>query len=651
MTIFTLDFENFFRSKENKGTPGPLYSLKSWTYEEYLFGSKRYKHKIVEENPKVHGFGIKEGTKPAEWISGKHTKEALKDFFPKGNDHKVIGHNMTYDASIMNWYYGVSAGQYLCTQSMSKAIWQTGSSSLDALAKRCFPKDPEKWKRKEDLDYLDGYRELSEEQEIICAEYCKQDVECTFNSFGSMWQMGFPEIELEVIDILIRMFTDRPFQANRHLLKRYQKLIQGRRTQAIENAGVPEKVLGSNPQFADYLLCKHGILVKEVPSPTKKNPNNTKLPLAKDDIDFIHMREKHPELEPIWKGRIASKSNQEITRVQRFLDHSEPHLYNAEGRLASYLGYYNAHTGRCGGGNSTNHQNLGRKSKLRHSLQAPEGQMVVVRDLSNIEARLNLWFCGQLDQLQIIKEGGDIYNDMASKIYGYPVFRKRKEPEHATPGFVGKTAVLGLGYNMGNVKFQLTLATGSMGKKVLLSEDKCIEAVRTYRTTNHKITAMWRFLQGVIQDMADPHIEPYYIGRNDCVRVEYRRLVLPNGLALNYPGLRMIDHPQSFNEFVYWNGEFEKKIYGGLLLENLIQSLAFIVLKYAMVRAQRRFDQSEHFARMALNVHDELVAVTGEKYAEEADRILDEELCRTPEWADDELFLETEGGISRCYNK
>ena len=86
------------------------------------------------------------------------------------------------------------------------------------------------------------------------------------------------------------------------------------------------------------------------------------------------------------------------------------------------------------------------------------------------------------------------------------------------------------------------------------------------------------------------------------------------------------------------------------IAHNCIQALAFIVLKGAMVRTQRRYEASEHYAQIGLNVHDELVAAADEAYAEEAAQIMKEELIKIPDWADDTLCLDCSGGISRRYN-
>ena len=941
MAFITLDFETAYRSKKNKGTPGPTVSLKNLTYEEYLRGSWVRNGEEIKIPFKAHGVGIKVDREDAFWVTHDDLDYALRHHFPKGNKHTVLAHNTMFDGAIMKWVYGVSAEAWYDTKGMSQALWPTESASLDALTRRLFPDNPELWKDKEALDVSDGYWDLSPEQEKITADYCIQDVDITFEAFAKMWSMGFPQDELIINAITLKMFIERPFVLDQERITKYQRRIERNKQRWYRISGWPRSTLASNDKFVARLEKDHGIVINKIASPTEKNPDNTRYPLAKDDLEFLELRSRHPELRAVWNARLAATSNNERTRAARYLNHGMMSDINPDGRLAQPLNYYAAHTGRWGGTNKQNPQNLGRKSKLRLALKAPEGHKVVVRDLSNIEGRMAAWFCGQDDMLALIASGGDIYNDMATSIYGYPI--NRKLPEHAIQGFVGKVACLGpdtpvftqqglkkitdiqpsdklwdgeawvkhegllhqgikdtvklagisltsdhkilcgnewkdakylvqsentlcqalttgsencslqvmygesggvldqflchaiaprmkntlsslktcvqgvlkdvlnaplkqgekngtgaiqmpclmtptgqdyltdspqplvgattqttkytkttgaeaykyastggttnvlslntysslmggikktlkwivstttdimnpvtsvlyrvlkmpktnekymsfkhklkpsnkkyktsnkrmpvydllnvgpnnrftilsekgplivhnclgLTYNMGAAKFRHTLLSGGMGMVVDLPEDECRDVVYTYRKKNNKISGMWRQLQGVIADMANPNLEPYDFV---CLRVEYQRLVMPNGLSLVYPDLRPIDHPDARNEFDYWNGKFRKKLYGGLLLENICQGLSRIVMSEAMIRIDTQLKEREA-GMLALTVHDENVAVVKEEYAEWCNQMMDAEMSKTPTWCDSRLVLATDGGIDDCYSK
>lgn len=93
-------------------------------------------------------------------------------------------------------------------------------------------------------------------------------------------------------------------------------------------------------------------------------------------------------------------------------------------------------------------------SVLRGALIPTPGKVFYVADYSAIEARVVLWLAGATKALEVFLRGEDIYMDMATGIYGYPVTDKKKQKEERA---FGKVAVLGLGYGMGWLTFLLTL--------------------------------------------------------------------------------------------------------------------------------------------------------------------------------------------------
>ena len=77
-----------------------------------------------------------------------------------------------------------------------------------------------------------------------------------------------------------------------------------------------------------------------------------------------------------------------------------------------------------------------------------KGHYIYVADLSNIEARMLAYVAGQSDLIEQFRRGDDIYSNFASVIYERPINKK----DHPTERFVGKTAILGLGYGMGHAR-------------------------------------------------------------------------------------------------------------------------------------------------------------------------------------------------------
>jgi DNA polymerase I-like protein with 3'-5' exonuclease and polymerase domains len=95
-------------------------------------------------------------------------------------------------------------------------------------------------------------------------------------------------------------------------------------------------------------------------------------------------------------------------------------------------------TGRWGGDDKVNLQNLPRKSPLKKAMLAPDGYTFIDCDSSQIEARTLAWLAGQDDLVEAFDKGEDVYKIMASRIYGVSV-----DEVTDTQRFVGKTTILG----------------------------------------------------------------------------------------------------------------------------------------------------------------------------------------------------------------
>lgn len=293
-----------------------------------------------------------------------------------------------------------------------------------------------------------------------------------------------------------------------------------------------------------------------------------------------------------------------------------------------------------------NLQNLGRGSELRKSLCAPDGQLVYVADSSNIEARMLAWMAGQDDLLEVFRSGADVYAYTAQDIYNRPIDKKRDPHER----FVGKVTALGLGYGMGWRKFRDTLAAGALGGPPVLMEDHEVQhIVNTFRSKRWAIKQYWQQAENAIVDM--------YMGNSrqwGALTIHKNCLVMPNGMALQYPGLRPIEPAEDGSTtggWEYWEGKFWKKLYGGALTENICQALSRIVLFDQMLAINELF--KPHGGRVVMNVHDEIIAVGPNLGKDDENPLFRQmiEIMRTPpSWCAD-LPLDGEGGTAVEYSK
>lgn len=296
-------------------------------------------------------------------------------------------------------------------------------------------------------------------------------------------------------------------------------------------------------------------------------------------------------------------------------------------------------TGRWGGQNKMNMQNLTRGGELRLSIIAPSGHRIAVQDSGQIECRVNGWLWGQHDLLDAFRAadagiGRDAYCNFGDSIYGREITKADK-----TERFVSKVATLGLGFSMGALKFQITLAKGALGGPPVYFElDRCKAIVNTYRLKNHKITAGWKICERIIEDMATGRTGSY-----GPLNWEANTIWLPNGMALKYPDLRKQTGDKGWDEWTYQAKDQRKKIYGGLLCENIVQALARIIVGWQMLQISRKY-------RVVMTTHDEVVTMPKTAQADACVKYMAKWMSTPLPWCLD-IPLNCEGGHDVNYSK
>ena len=566
---------------------------------------------------KVWGVGIKVEDGPTEWYNEEETPEILSQI--EWGDTAVVCHNTLFDAYILTQYYGYKPAFYYDTAAMSRGLYPNMSASLANACKREFPNDETK-RKGEELVNAKGVRDLDPELDAQIGGYCIQDVDLTYELFKS-YSATYPDKELQIIDLTVRMFVEPKLMLDRGLLTTYKDEIATRTEQAIQDSGVTREILASQVKFKEHLESL-GITV-----PTKKSPTTGKqIPaFGKNDSAYIQMCNMYPEHKNIWDAREMVKSRIEETRAQRFIDSTNP-----DGTFSVPLRYYAAHTGRFGGSDKINLQNLPRGSQLRRAIMAPPGQRLYIADLSNIEARMLAWLAKEHDLVQAFATGRDVYCEFASQIYGRTITKDDKLER-----YVGKTAILGLGYGMGADKFQMTLKTGSPSVEVTDATAQAI--VMQYRSMYPNIPKLWSGMKDSLFQMLNPRSVGMMYGP---LTIRSKALGLPNGMALNYPNLYF-----SAGQFMYSTERETIRTHGPRVTENVVQALARLVITDQMLEVQNLPEVD-----IVLQVHDEIITIGSEHNADATmDKII--EIMRTaPEWCGD-LPRDAEGGASQIYDK
>jgi DNA polymerase len=466
--------------------------------------------------------------------------------------------------------------------------------------------------------------DFNKEELARYGEYCKNDVDLTLKLFKIL-SSDFPDNEMALIDMTLRMFTHPVFLVDDALLQdRYDELKEEKQTLLeglmgqlnCETAEAVRKRLASNKQFAE-ILVERGV---KVPMKESKTTGKQTYALAKNDEGFINLTEDdNIVIQQLCSVRLGTKSTIEESRIERFIDVGKRN----KGRLPIPLKYYGAHTGRWAGSDKVNFQNLPSRDKkkktLKNAVIAPDDHIIINCDSSQIEARVLVWLAGQADVVKQFSDGEDVYSLFATKIYDRPITKA-----NPIERFVGKTCILGLGYGTGALKLQHTLKTQPPGAAV--TEDEAKSYVSTYRTANDKVIELWRDGDKVIKDLANwGGIKPYYYGEHKCLKITQDGVILPNGLSIRYPELKL-DTSAAESKYIYKSRKGPVSLWGGALVENVVQALARIIVGEQMIEINKRY-------RVALTVHDAAVIVVPEAEKDEALAHVIECMSTPPKWA------------------
>lgn len=601
MNLITLDFETFY----DVG-----FSLSNLTTEEY----------IRDERFQIIGVGIKINDGSTKWYSGDEVEQALRSI--DWSQSVLLCHNTLFDGAILSMIYNIHPAIYFDTLCMARAVNGVDvGGSLAFLAKHYDLGE----KGHEVIDAKGKRLEDFQEHELHrYGMYCKNDVELTYNLFNIL-SKDFPQKELELIDMTLRMYTQPLLEVDDGLLQarleevreEKQALLGGLMNRlGCETEEEVRKKLASNKQFAE-LLTELGVTVPLKISPTT---NKETYALAKGDTGFLELCEHEDNfIQELCRVRLGTKSTIEESRIERFLGIGARN----KGKLPIPLKYYGAHTGRWAGSDKVNFQNLPsrdvKKKALKNGVVAPLGYKVINCDSSQIEARVLVWLAGQNDVMQWFKEGRDVYSEFASKVYNKPVEDITKQ-ERA----VGKTCILGLGYGTGATKLQMTL---KLMAGVEIDEEESRRLVKVYRDVNEKVIELWRDCENALHDIASwPHTKkPYYLGQHQCLLVTPDGIKLPNGLFIKYRKLRL-DTTETRPRFLYKSRRGEVSIWGGSVVENVVQALARIIVGEQMLEVNKKY-------RPVLTVHDAAVCVVPEDEVESAQEYIMNVMSTPPDWA------------------
>lgn len=340
-------------------------------------------------------------------------------------------HSPSFDPLICADHYGIVPGFWFDTIGMAHALGLEGNLRwlMEYFGVGEKGHELESAKGKHRKDFTDA-------EWAAFGLYCLGDVEGCAAIFDRMSAV-FPESELHLVDLIIRMFTEPQLLLDEPMLQAYMIEEKERKAALLTQAGLDKKSVGSNEKLAQAFRN----LGVEPPRKISPETKQEVYAFARDDVGMMALIEHElDEVRWLAEARIAVKSTINESRGGRFLS-----LGRGGRAMSVQNNYYGAHTGRLSGGGKCNFQNLERtnkkdpkKGRLKKSLLAPPGRKVVAVDSAQIEARGVAWLAEHKVMVEAFAQNRDLYSEFASLVYGRHVDRK-KNPDDEIPGYIAKT--------------------------------------------------------------------------------------------------------------------------------------------------------------------------------------------------------------------
>ena len=559
----------------------------------------------------------------------------ITSFFPYNDNYNLLVHNRDFELhSYFNGYQLKSILPKDCTvyDTMLLARRLSLPNSLDKLSSLFgIHKKNTRLLNKFSvgLNEDEFYKMLKHPDYEEFKRYCLYDTVSTVNSFLNIKRL-FPEIfepsfEDEVLktsdkinDIGIPIDISSVDTAQKLL----EKLSEEKNRECLKKFGfLPTQVL----KIKNYINSHSDIKIE---SSDRK---------ALEEFISVSDDENLKELASI---RLASSSSS-IKKLNKMK------LAEVDGRVHGVFQYHKAHTGRWSA-SLIQPQNMPRglqkegffenlyktstiseeevKNNLRGFIKAPNGFTFVIADYRQIEFRLLLYQAKDLTNIQKVKEGVDLYKELASSIYDVPIEKVTKDQRQ-----VGKIVTLGSGYGLGSVGLERIL------KQYGIEGIDTKKAIQSFRKKYSKIVDFW----SVLDNDSFCRIKYFSKGEN------YLSLSLPSGRRIYYHNPKRVLEDSGIESWKFYNGEETEFFYGGKFVENFIQGMSRDLLAVALVRLDRLGFNP------VLHVHDEIVIEINKNNTQQKKELIRLAMVKPPLWFDSRFsfLLDLEIALVDRYTK
>ncbi len=624
-----IDFETYYDKD---------YSLSKITTEKYIRCNQF----------EMIGVSIKVGSNPTEFYRREEGLARIRELVRDYETSPFISHNSTFDCGILGLRYNIHPLFTVDTVIMAKLSGLdrvVGGKSLSKLSGWMQERGFVAEQKRGTVHNMLGVHaaDMTEQQWQEYGDYCKLDSDLCYALYNYMLPMCQVD-ELLMSDLTTKMWTKPAFDLDVPLLQDYAVRLEAERTEKLSALAVQmgfsdldelHKHLRSSTKFV-ALLESLGV---ECPMKWSEKKKCMIPAVSKTDQEFLALKEHDDELvQLLVETKLGAQSSMEATRTQTLLDIA------SRGLAPIYLSYAAAHTGRYGGGEKCNWQNLSKRTKepvLRQSMRAKKGHIVLPTDSSQIELRVNSVVSDQQDLVRIFQDNLDPYVDMAAAIYHKTydeilhAAKVEKSKEGKAMRQMGKLVCLAAGYGMSAPTFKYRMLL----EKNQEAADMADELISAFRTKNHKIAQFWKTCQRALDVMYGGQ-QMWFGGADDRMfladgtstfhGVVIPSILFPNGTRIWYQNLRKEADEEGKTNYVYdqlkGRGMMSKRIWGSALCENIVQKQSFDILKW------QALEIAKAGVPIHLNVHDEWVSVVPDRLVAKAAIVHCRAMKTSPPW-------------------
>ncbi len=261
-----------------------------------------------------------------------------------------------------------------------------------------------------------------------------------------------------------------------------------------------------------------------------------------------------------------------------------------------------------------------------------KGSVFVPGDFAGIELRGLMYLAGCKRGLAEIRKELPVY-----KLFAAQIFNKRHtQIEKGTDEYIlGKETVLGRGYGMGDQKF-ISLCYKKYG--MVIKDTLAARSKELYHEAYPEIRQYWRdceqaFTRALVAGSASVGTGNRLIKFELTAKRMFMRVTFPSGSTMFYyrPHIVTVRDPNTGEpktEIRYFGPRGIKRIWGGVIVENIVQRYAFELLGESMLETEK-----SKLLNLIFTVHDEIVPEAKRGAAARAVKELTRIMETAPAWA------------------